>query len=88
MVLLIGEGTGTRMVRSVPEELHEAQLTRTDVTSAVHYVRFPFTPPEVSAFVDGPVTLLVNHPDYPDGRRGVVLSDATRAALAEDLNSP
>ena len=55
------------------------------MTSAVHYVRFPFTAAEVAAFDAGPVTLLVDHIDYPDGRLGVVLSDATRAELAGDL---
>jgi len=84
-VLLIGEGTGIRMVRSVPEEEHRSHLTRDDVTSAVHYVRFPFTPSEVAAFGAGPVTLIVHHPEYPDGRPGVVLSNATRALLMEDL---
>jgi hypothetical protein len=84
-VLLVGEGTGQRMVRSVPEEEHATHLTRDDVTSAVHYVRFPFTPSEAAAFASGPVTLIVNHPEYPEGRPGVVLDDAQRAALAEDL---
>jgi Protein of unknown function (DUF3501) len=87
-VLLIGEGTGTRMVQSVPEEDHEVHLTRVDVTSAVHYVRFPFTPPEIAEFAAGPATLIINHVEYPDGRPGVLLSDATRAALTEDLASP
>ena len=87
LVILMGEGTGTRMVRSVPEEEHQSQLTRDDVTSAVHYVRFPFTPAEVAAFAAGPVTLVVNHPEYPDGRPGQALSDATRAALTEDLTA-
>lgn len=83
--LLIGGGTAARLVRSVPEDDHLSQLTRDDVTSAVHYVRFPFTPSEVAAFASGPATLIVNHPGYPEGRPGVLLSDATRAALAEDL---
>ncbi len=87
-VLLIGDGTGTRMVRSVPEQDHRAQLIRTDVTSAVHYVRFPFTPADVAAFEAGPVTLIVNHPEYPEGRPGVALSEASRAALAVDLTAP
>ncbi len=86
-VLLIGEGTGAREVRSVPEEQHRSQLTRDDVTSAVHYVRFPFTPAEVAAFALGPVTVLVDHPEYPEGRRGVVLSGAARAALTGDLTA-
>lgn len=84
-VILIGEGIGARMVQSVPEEEHQSQLTRDQVTSAVHYVRFPFTPDEITAFADGPATLIINHPEYPEGRPGVLLSDATRAALLEDL---
>ncbi|HVC67668.1 MAG TPA: DUF3501 family protein [Acidimicrobiales bacterium] len=86
--LLIGEGTGARSVRSVPEGDHLHQLTRDDVTSAVHYVRFPFTPSEVATFASGPATLVVDHPGYPEGRPGVLLPDATRAALTEDLTAP
>lgn len=86
-VLVIGEGAAMHAVRSVPEGDHEEQLTRDDVTSAVHYVRFPFTPAEVTAFAAGPVTLMINHPGYPEGRPGVVLSDATRAALTGDLTT-
>ena len=69
----------------MPEHEHESQLTRETVTSAVHYVRFPMTPEEVAAFGVGPVTLLVDHPEYPQGRPGVVLSEATRADLTRDL---
>jgi hypothetical protein len=88
VVLLVGEGTGASIVRSVPEGEHQSHLTRDDVTSAVHYVRFPVTPAEVAAFAAGPVRLVVNHPEYPDGRPGQELSDATRAALVGDLTSP
>jgi len=87
LVLLVGEGTGTRMVRSVPERGHLAQLSRQGVTSAVHYVRFPMDPAEVAAFTGGPATLMVDHAEYPDGRPGVPLTDATRAALTEDLTA-
>ena len=87
VVLQIGEGPAARMVRSVPEAEHGSQLTRTEVTSAVHYVRFRCTPAEVDAFAAGPVALIVNHPEYPDGRPGTVLSDATLAALTEDLTT-
>ena len=72
-------------MRSVPEEEHESQLTRDAVTSAVHYVRFPFTPAEVAAFGAGPVTLSVDHAGYPEGRPGAELSDATIAELVRDL---
>jgi len=86
--LLLGEGTGARSVRSVPEVDHLSQLTRDDVTSAVHYVRFPFASPEVETFVSGPVTLVVDHPGYPEGLPGVLLPEATREALAADLTAP
>lgn len=85
VVLEIGDGTARRTVRSAPEQEHETQLTRESVTSAVHYVRFRFTPEDVTAFGAGPVTLLVDHPEYPEGRPGTVLSDATRDDLARDL---
>jgi hypothetical protein len=57
------------------------------VTSAVHYVRFPFTQADMAAFVAGPATLIVNHPEYPEGKPGAVLSDATRTVLTEDLTT-
>ena len=84
VVLIIGEGNGAARVRSVPEDDHSAQLTRVDVTSAVHYVRFPLSPVEVAALTVGPATLIVDHPRYPEGRPGVLLSDAVRVALAGD----
>ena len=47
------------------------------------------SPPEqVEAFVAGPVTLAVNHPEYPEGLPGTPLSEATRAELADDLAGP
>ncbi len=85
VVLEIGEGPQLRIVRSVPDQEHESQLTRDEVTSAVHYVRFPFTPGEAAAFDTGPVSLVVDHPGYPAGHPGVELSDATRAELSRDL---
>jgi hypothetical protein len=88
VVLRIGEGGGAHLVRSVPEEDHESQLTRQEVTSAVHYVRFPMTPGQVVDFSAGPVTLLVDHPEYPDGHDGVQLTDATRALLDGDMAGP
>lgn len=68
-------------VRSVTEEQHEAQLTRTDVTAAVHYVRFEFGPEQVAAF-DGDVLLTVEHPHYFEA---VELLPATVAELRTDL---
>jgi hypothetical protein len=75
-------GPESRVVRSVVEEEHAAQLTREDVTAAVHYVRFELNPEEVAAFAAGPVVLAVNHPQYAEG---IHLTDETRASLTEDL---
>lgn len=80
-----GEGRGADVVSSVPEAEHEANLTREAVTSAVHYVRFAFDDRQVDAFRSGPARLVIDHPEYPEGRPGVVLGNATRAELITDL---
>jgi Protein of unknown function (DUF3501) len=85
--LRIGSGDAVEVVPSTPEAGHDSRLTREETTAAVHYVRFRLTPSQVEALVPGPVTLAINHPHYPDGLPGVVLSDATRAELASDLTS-
>ena len=77
--------SGVVEVRSRPEEEHATQLTREEVTSAVHYVRFVLTPEQVDAFATGPVVLAVEHPEYPDGHAGVELGDETRLQLLADL---
>lgn len=83
--LRIGEGDSTQIVPSTPEEDHESHLTRPATTSAVHYVRFRFSEEQIEAFSDGPVTLAVNHPQYPDGLPGTLLGPATTSELAGDL---
>jgi hypothetical protein len=80
--LLIGEGEGADVVRSVPEESHEAQLTREDITASVHYIRFRLTPSQIERFATEPVVLAVNHPSYVEGAR---LSDDTKSTLLQDL---
>jgi hypothetical protein len=82
--LLVGVGpAGSReYVRSLPEDAHAEQLTREDVTSSVHYVRFLFTPAQVEAFGAGPVALASDHPEY---KVEVDLPDATRKELLSDL---
>jgi hypothetical protein len=72
-------------VASIPEAGHDSLLTREATTAAVHYVRFRLTPDQVERFARGPVTLAINHPHYPEGLPGVVLTDATRAELVSDL---
>jgi hypothetical protein len=81
----VATGDGTEIVGSIPEEEHQASLTREETTSAVHYVRFSFTVAQVEAFTNHPVALAVNHPAYPDGLPGTALSEATKAELASDL---
>jgi hypothetical protein len=79
--LVLPDGT---VVPCIPEESHEEQLTRPDVTASVHYVRFELSPAEVAAFTGGAgdVVLRVNHPQYEES---TVLSAATVASLSEDL---
>jgi hypothetical protein len=68
-------------VRCRPEEDHEAQLTREEVTASVHYLRFELTPEQVAAF-DKPVVLRVDHPEY---EFSTTLSDETVTELAADV---
>ena len=61
---------------------HQAQLSRDDITAAVHYVRFEFSAPEVDAFAAGPVELAVDHQNY---RYATRLRRATVDELLTDL---
>ena len=81
----VGADESTQVITCTPEEEHESNMSRSDTTSAVHYVRFAFTPEQVHAFASQPVTLAVDHPGYPDGLPGTRLSDASRAELTADL---
>ncbi|HEX7166461.1 MAG TPA: DUF3501 family protein [Acidimicrobiales bacterium] len=80
--LVVGEGPGSYVVRSIPEESHEQQLTRPDVTASVHYIRFELTPDQVERFATEPVVLAVNHDQYIEG---ATLSQASRNELLADL---
>lgn len=76
-------GAGPLRVASVPEASHAEALTREEVTPAVHYLRFPFSPEAVAAFDgSGQVAVVVEHPQY---QARAILSDATRRELAGDL---
>ena len=80
--LVIGEGAGSVVVPCIPEEGHDEQLTRPDVTASVHYVRFELTDDQISRFAAEPVVLAVNHAHYIEG---TTLSEATKASLLTDL---
>ncbi|CAN5528628.1 DUF3501 family protein [soil metagenome] len=69
------------IVRGTVRAEHAAQLTRDQITAAVHYITFGFTPQQVAAFTDG-VTLEIDHEAY---RESVVLEAATVAELRSDL---
>jgi Protein of unknown function (DUF3501) len=71
-------------VRSITEEAHAGQLTREEVTAAVHYIRFEFTPEQVESFAAGLVRIEIDHPDYLEA---VELSPTTHAELLGDLRS-
>ena len=72
-------GSGIQ-VRAVPRD--EERLTRDDITTTVHYLRFPFSAEQRAQFVDGPVRLAVDHPEY---QVWVELNDAQHAELAADF---
>jgi hypothetical protein len=74
---------GGHEVRCVPEEAHEQQLTREEVTASVHYIRFELSPEQVAAFDAEPVVLATDHPAY---RHEAPLSSETRASLSHDLH--
>lgn len=80
--LRIGEGASASVVPCIPEESHEDQLTRPDVTASVHYIRFELDDNAIERFASEPVTLGVNHDQYVES---TPLSDATKAALLTDL---
>lgn len=72
---------GDDIVPARPEDAHQAQLTRDDVTASVHYVWFDLTPDQVTAMGTAPVTLEVDHPAYQHAT--TLLSD-TVAELQAD----
>jgi hypothetical protein len=64
-------------------EPDEERLTREDeITSTVHYLRFSLPSAQQTAFVTGPVRIVVDHPAY---QAETVLTDEQRATLAADF---
>jgi hypothetical protein len=80
--LRIGEAGALDVVPSIPEAAHAELLTREDVTSSVHYVRFSLRPDQVERFAAGPVVLAVSLPAYEEQSP---LEDAVRQELLGDL---
>lgn len=73
--------SGGSVVRCAVDEDHLRQLTRDEITAAVHYVHWDLTAEEVDELASGPVLLAVTHPGY---EHAVTLGDATRAELVSD----
>ncbi len=69
-------------VRGQLDAQHAEGLTRPDVTAAVHYLSWSFTPEQVEAFASGDVTLRIDHPSYLEA---TVFGPATHAELLGDL---
>jgi len=80
--LRIGDGSSATVVPLTLDREHEAQLTRADTTSAVHYVHAAFSTDLVERFATEPVALVVDHPEY---RHETALSGDTVAELLTDL---
>jgi hypothetical protein len=70
------------VVAAIPEAAHDAQLTRDEITAAVHYVEFALDAASVEAFAAGPVRLALTHEAYTDE---VELTDENVAELLADL---
>lgn len=77
--LLLSDGSS---VQGEIDAQHAAGLTRDDVTAAVHYLTFNFTPGQIVAFQNGPVSVVCSQKNYIDS---TVLGDATVAELLSDL---
>lgn len=81
LLLRLADG---REIRSYPEAQHESQLTRTDITSAVHYLHFDVTPEQAAALEAGGATLVCDHPAY---REEIALSRVNVTELLSDLRN-
>jgi len=79
----LGDGPDAVRLPSIPEAAHDAQLTRDDMTSSVHYVRFALDPEQARRFRQGPATLAAVHDAYA---HETVFTDDARTSLAADLS--
>ena len=77
--LQLSDGT---MVPGTIDAQHAAGLTRDDVTAAVHYLTFNFTPAQVEVFATGAVSVVCSQPNY---LKQTELADTTRTELLTDL---
>lgn len=71
-------------VRSITEESHAENLTRADITAAVHYVRFEFESDQIDEFARGPVEVACDLAAYIER---VELPPTMVTELLSDLRS-
>ncbi len=70
-------------VHCIPEEGHEATLTRDEVTASVHYIRFELTQAQIDSFASG-ATLVLDHPQL---QAETPLAQETIEELLTDLRA-
>lgn len=75
---------GDAVIPCAVEESHAANLTREEVTAAVHFVRFALTPAQIEAFRSEPVFVAIDHPQYKERTK---LSTEAKDSLLGDLLS-
>lgn len=68
-------------VRGFVDEGHASQLTRDEITAAVHYVRFRLSEEERRLFVSSLVALAIDHLAY---QHECLLSEETKRSLVSD----
>ena len=80
IVIALADGSE---VRCTVDPAHEAQLTRDDITSSVHYINWRFTPEERSLFAEGGGVVKSDHPEY---QFEAELNEGNRAEFLADLD--
>jgi hypothetical protein len=73
-------GDGRSHVQGIPQD--EERLTREDITSTVHYLKFPFDAHHRAQLAFGPAHLVVDHPEYT---ASVELTEEQRDELVRDF---
>jgi hypothetical protein len=80
---MISISIGGNRIAAVPED----DLDRTTAdgkTSSVHFLHFPFTPPQIAMFRDRTTDVMVRI-DHPNYGHAAILGDLVRAELSGDL---
>lgn len=72
------------LVRGRLDAQHEAGLTRDDVTAAVHYLTFDFSPEQIESFASGDVQVRIDLSNYLEAAE---LLPATKDELLTDLRA-